>query len=236
MKLNLLVGLALAAAPSIARAAPPMPVSPFQVAGESGHSEHPQGQPLPPSQSDNDPKPPVPTAPPPVEQAGIGGVIAYARAGVVELGGSVSLDVASDYFRVSVQPSFGWFIADMLEISALVGFSYVSITAPDASGAKVTASEMIFSLLAEPSLHIPFTESVFGFLGVGLGLSYADGLGAGFALQPRLGVNVMVGRSGILTPAIYVAWSTHTAIQTKDGLLIGASLGYGLNIGYTVMW
>jgi hypothetical protein len=229
---NMFVALALAALPSSATAGAPPPVSPVAVA------DHPPDgpRPLPPSQSDNDPAPPVPTPAPPVEQAGIGGVIAYGRAGVVELGGSISLDVASDYFRVSAQPSFGWFGVDMLEISALLGFSYLSITAPNASGVKVTTSQTLFSLLAEPSLHIPFTESVFGFLGVGLGLSYAENAGAGFALQPRLGVNVMVGRSGILTPAIYVAWSTHSAIQTKDGLLLGQTFGYGLNIGYTVMW
>ena len=138
----------------------------------------------------------------------------------------------------SLQPSVGWFIIDNVELSAIAGLSYVSVASKNASGVKETATQTLFSLLVEPSVHIPFTRSVFGFLGLGMGLSYASGSGGGvgFALKPRLGINVMVGRSGILSPAIYVEYSTHSAIQTSAGTLLQVSFGYGLNIGYTVMW
>lgn len=190
---------------------------------------------LPAPRSDNDPAPPVSTPVVPeggyVEQAGKGGTTAYGRSGVIELGGSASLAAATDYFRFQIAPSVGWFVMDNIELSALVGLSYVSVTSDGE-----TAEQTIFSFLFEPSVHIPFTQTLFGFVGLGMGVSYADGSGAGFALQPRLGLNVMVGRSGILSPALYVQYSTHSAVTTSEGTLLAVSVGYGLNLGYTVMW
>ncbi len=232
--IGILSSLAVIAAPTLAHADEPRSTNPQPIAET-------QPGPLPPSQSDDDPKPvvPMPLQPPGgvVEQAGIGGVTSYARSGVVELGGSLSLAAATDYFRFSLQPSVGWFIIDNVELSGLLGLSYVSVSSKNAAGVKETATQTLFSLLIEPSVHIPFTRSVFGFLGLGMGLSYASGgNGVGFALKPRLGINVMVGRSGILSPAVYVEYSTHSALQTSAGTLLQVSFGYGLNIGYTVMW
>jgi hypothetical protein len=61
-------------------------------------------------------------------------------------------------------------------------------------------------------------------------------LGAGFALAPRLGANVMVGRSGVFTPAITFVYSTSGAVETAQGTLLTASTSLGINLGYTVMW
>jgi len=186
---------------------------------------------LPRSQSDTDSRPPAPSpAPPPgglVEQAGIGGVVSYARVGVLELGGELSLDVAKDYFRFSIAPSIGYFIVDNIRLSAMLGLSYAEIA---------NESQTLFSFLVEPSVHIPFSDAFFGFLGVGMGVAYADAVGAGFALKPRLGVNILVGRSGILSPAMYVEYTTTSALQTSQGTLLQVSFGYGLSMGYTVMW
>jgi len=186
---------------------------------------------LPPPVSDDDPNPQVPKPVTPegglVEQAGVGGTTSYARAGVLELGGSLSFQKASDYTSLTIAPTIGWFFMDNVELSVLLGISHLSSAGNDTT---------FLSLLAEPSFHIPFTNTLFGFFGLGLGLSWAKEVGAGFAIAPRLGVNVMVGRSGVLTPAIYAQYSTHDAIQTNAGTLIAVSFGYGLNIGYTVMW
>src|SRR5688572_175312 len=86
---------------------------------------------LPPPQSDSDPAPPVaaPTAELPdggiVEQAGIGGVVGYGRAGVLELGGSAGLTLASDFRSVNVSPSIGWFVADNLELTGILGVTNI---------------------------------------------------------------------------------------------------------------
>jgi len=186
---------------------------------------------LPPPRSDSDAQPqvssPVLPAGGVVQQAGVGGTTAYARAGVLELGGNVGFNVASGQTSVSISPTIGWFFADNLQISGIFSYRYNNVNGQDAHSLQV---------LAEPSVHIPFSRTVFGFAGVGLGLSYVDGPGAGFALVPRLGVNLAVGRSGILTPALNFSYSTNDVIATANGTLLTVSTSFGANVGYTVMW
>jgi hypothetical protein len=143
---------------------------------------------------------------------------------------------ADGYLRFAISPSIGYFIIDNIELSAIIGLSHVRIDVEDSTGTTDTATQTLLSVLVEPSVHLPFTDSLFGFFGLGLGLSYAEESGAGFLLEPRLGMNVLVGRSGILSPAIYVQYATTSAIQTDQGTLLQVNFGYGLNVGYTVMW
>jgi hypothetical protein len=199
---------------------------------------------LPPPQSDDDPQP---TAPSPTvaatgitEQAGIGGTQAYARAGVLELGGFANLTSAKDYFSLGFNPTIGYFFMDNIEISAIIGVSHSSQTVR-ANGESTKASQTLIMALAEPSFHIPFTQTVYGFLGVGFGVSSQSGnpgpdAGAGFAIAPRLGVNVMVGRSGIFTPALQGLYQTTEAVSTPQGAVVAVKSSFGLQAGYTVMW
>ena len=186
---------------------------------------------LPPSRSEADAQPQVSSPVLPaggiVAQAGVGGTTAYARAGVLELGGNIGFNIASGQSSLSISPTIGWFFADNLQISGIFSYRYNSVQGVDAHSLQV---------LAEPSVHIPFSRTVFGFAGVGLGLSYVDGPGAGFALVPRAGVNIAVGRSGILTPAVNFSYSTNDVVQTSMGALLAVSASFGLNVGYTVMW
>ena len=186
---------------------------------------------LPKPRSDNDPQPQPASPQLPtggiVRQAGVGGVTAYGRSGVLELGGSANFIGADNFTQISLNPSIGWFFMDNIEISAILGFSHLSADDTDAT---------FFTALAEPSLHIPFSETVFGMLGAGVGLSYVNGPGLGFALAPRIGLNVLIGRSGILTPQAFLQYSTHEAIVTPAGSLLAVSTTYGAGLGYTVMW
>lgn len=186
---------------------------------------------LPPPQSDDDPAPEVasPGVPPGglVRQAGIGGRIGYGRAGVLELGGAAGFTAASDITQVNVAPSIGWFAADNLQLSGMVDLAYAK--AGDADGTIVTA-------LVEPSYHLPFNRSTFGFLGMGVGASYISGPGAAFAIAPRLGANLMVGRSGILTPSLSWQYNTHDSMDTGEGAVLVVSSAVRANVGYTVMW
>jgi hypothetical protein len=188
--------------------------------------------PLPESESDSDPAPRVayPGAPSGgvVEQAGIGGVVGYGRAGVLELGGSAGFTAATDLTQINVTPSIGWFVADNLELSARFGLTYIKAQEQSAT---------MTSLIIEPSYHLPFNRSVFGFLGLGLGGSYVEGPGLGFAIVPRLGANMMVGRSGVLTPSIAWQYTTHESMETASGdQLLAVSSAISANVGYTVMW
>jgi hypothetical protein len=160
-------------------------------------------------------------------QAGIGGTQAYARVGVLELGGSAGFQASDGFTSMNFSPSIGWFFADNLQISAIIGLNYAKASGQD--------SQTFFKAVLEPSYHIPFTEVVYGFLGLGVGTAYS-GKEFGFNLAPRLGANFLIGRSGILTPAVVVDYSTVNVVNTSQGTLLGVTTAYGLNIGYTVMW
>ena len=193
---------------------------------------------LPAPQSDNDPAPPV-AAPaaelPPggvVEQAGVGGVVGYGRAGVLELGGSAGLMMAPDFRTVNVSPMVGWFVADNLELSAILGVSNIK------TGDESTT---VWSALVEPSYHIPFNRTMFAFGGLGVGAAYVSELGTGLAVAPRIGANFLVGRSGVLTPSLSYEYTTHDvdSVQTgdmRDVSLISVSSALRINVGYTAMW
>jgi hypothetical protein len=195
---------------------------------------------LPPAQSTHDEQPPVPmpSVPgvmPPVEQAGVGSTVGYGRAGVLELGGFFGLNAAQNVRDINFSPMFGWFLVDNLEISAIGAVSNIK------SGSEETT---MLSALIEPSLHLPFNRSVFGFLGMGVGAAYIDrpGLGTGLAVAPRVGMNLMIGRSGILTPSLTYEYTTHNTDAmlgpngTTDVTLVAISSALRVNVGYTVMW
>jgi hypothetical protein len=190
-----------------------------------------QGQALPPPRSHAEPLPPVAKPAVPdvgvTEQAGVGGTQAYGRAGVLELGGAMGFSRATDFTQVNLSPSIGWFFMDNVQISGIVGFNYINARGVDSTYTTV---------LAEPSFHLPFSRSLFAFFGMGAGVGYARGSGAGLALAPRLGMNILIGRSGILTPALQLVYSTTDAVQTAQGTLLAVNTSFGANIGYTIMW
>lgn len=190
------------------------------------------GEKLPESQSDHDVQPPVASPGVPsggiVSQAGVGGLIGYGRAGVLELGGSAGFTFASDYRNLTLAPSIGWFLADNLELSAILSIS--NIKAGD-------SSTTLWSAILEPSYHIPFNRSMFGFVGMGLGASHVSGLGTGFAVAPRVGMNFMVGRSGVLTPSLSYQYTTiDTGMGGSNTTVVALTSAVQANVGYTAMW
>jgi len=188
---------------------------------------------LPPSHSDNDPAPPVASPgvdlPPGnvVQQAGIGGDVGYGRAGVLELGGSAGLQMSSNFRNITVAPQIGWFVADNLELSAILSVSNIKTGEEDAT---------MWSAVAEPSYHIPFNRTVFGFLGMGVGAAYEQKLGAGLAVAPRIGANFLVGRSGILTPSLQYQYISHNQMSEDDVTTVALTSALSVNVGYTAMW
>jgi len=194
-------------------------------------------QDLPPPRSDHDPQPQVaaPMAPGVgvTSQAGVGGTQAYGRVGVLELGGSGGLTIANSFNRYELAPFVGLFIADNLQLSLIGVYSRFHV---DGVGAAPGVSASEFKLLLEPSYHLPFSETLFGFFGLGAGVAYLTKQDVGFALQPRIGLNILIGRSGVLTPALNVAYSTVDAVNTPNGTVLGVQTSYGVNIGYTVMF
>ena len=230
-----LISTIVMAAPVVAFADEPVPNSGTPDATASPTES---GQ-LPPTKDDHDPAPPVPTPAMPgvgggvVEQAGIGGTVGYGRAGVLELGGSAGLTLAQDIRAVNISPSIGWFLVDNFELSAIL-----DVTNLKAGGESAT----LWSALAEPSFHLPFNRSLFGFIGMGVGAAYVSQLGTGLAVAPRIGMDVMVGRSGVLRPSLSYEYTTHDAMGATDAngnsnvTLVAISSALRFNIGYSTMW
>ncbi|HEY5946491.1 MAG TPA: hypothetical protein VIV40_13405 [Kofleriaceae bacterium] len=187
---------------------------------------------LPASKSDHDVQPEVAAVGMPpggiVSQAGVGGVVGYGRAGVLELGGSAGFAFASDYRSMNLSPTIGWFVADNLELSAILSIANIK------TGEEQST---LWSALLEPSYHVPFNRSIFGFLGLGAGAAYVTGLGTGFALAPRVGANFMVGRSGVLTPSLAYQYTTITSdMPATDVTVVALTSAVRFNVGYTAMW
>ncbi|MDQ3369709.1 MAG: hypothetical protein M3680_30165 [Myxococcota bacterium] len=192
---------------------------------------------LPTPESDADPAPPVasPGVSLPggvIQQAGVGGTTGYGRAGVLELGGSAGLMMATGFRNVNFAPMIGWFVADNVELSAILGVSNIKAGAESAT---------VFSALVEPSYHVPFNRSTFGFLGLGLGAAYVSELGGGLAVAPRIGAKFLVGRSGVLTPSLSYEYTTHNVDAVgenmeRDVTLVAVSSSLRINVGYTAMW
>lgn len=186
---------------------------------------------LPPSQSDYDPQPAV-AAPGGtaergvVAQAGVGGVIAYGRAGVVELGGTMGFNAASGVTSLALTPSIGYFLADNLEASALLSVQSQSIDG---------ASSTLVTALIEPSYHLPLSNTMFIFAGIGMGLGYVSDKDIGFAMSPRLGMNFLIGRSGILSPSAFFSYSTVGVSGTTAAPTLQVRGAYGVQLGYTIM-
>nr|MBA3455240.1 hypothetical protein [Deltaproteobacteria bacterium] len=162
---------------------------------------------------------------------GVGGLIGYGRAGVLELGGSAGFTFASDYRNLNIAPSIGWFVADNLELSAILSISNIK-----AGGSSTT----LWSAIFEPSYHVPFNRSMFAFAGMGLGASHVSNLGTGFAVAPRVGMNFMVGRSGVLTPSLSYQYTTidtdMDGVTPGDVTVVAVTSALQINMGYTAMW
>jgi hypothetical protein len=190
---------------------------------------------LPAAKSDHDVQPEVASPGLPqggiVSQAGVVGVVGYGRAGVLELGGSAGFAFASGYREMNFSPTIGWFLADNLEISAIA--SVANIKTGD-------ESSTLWSALLEPSYHVPFNRTIFGFVGLGAGAAHVSGLGTGFALAPRIGANFMVGRSGVLTPSLTYQYTTiegeMSDTSAEDVTVVALTSAVRFNVGYTAMW
>jgi hypothetical protein len=149
--------------------------------------------------------------------AGVGSPIGYARESVIELGGTLALTHRSETTDFRLSPSIGYFIVDNLELTL---FPELQLT--DVSG----ETDVRIAGTLEPSYHVPLTEeTLFAFVGIGVGVSYAEDPGVDVFFRPKVGMDVLIGRSGILKPAIFLD------IGANDGLTAG-----GLEAGFTVMW
>jgi hypothetical protein len=123
----------------------------------------------------------------------------YGREGVLEFGGSLGVGWSRDLFSVSLSPTVGWFVRDRIELSVLIGIEYANARLSDGTRDSTSTGSVLF----EPSYHLPVSDVLLVFAGLGAGVAY-NGSHPAFDLAPRVGLNIDVGRSGVFTPAISV--------------------------------
>jgi hypothetical protein len=189
------------------------------------------------------PEAPTPDLPNPAEDtiayAGVGSSTAYSERGVGEFGGSASFALSNDVTTFSADPMVGYFLWDNLQLSGILGVRHLSVDGQNSNR---------FSVMAEPSVHIPVSndDSVFWVGGLGAGVALGNdvdddpGLESGLALAPRTGVQILLGRSGLLNlGARYSA--VFTNVDTRVGPLEGQAVlafanTFDIQAGYTVMF
>lgn len=152
--------------------------------------------------------------------AGVGSDVAYARQGVVEIGGGLAFWHQSETTMFRISPMLGVFVIDGLELSAFVDF-IVNHVSDDID----SQTDVVFSGLVDISYHIALMRELYVFLGIGTGVSFAVDPGADLIFRPRVGVDLMIGRSGILRPQLFLD------VGINDGLTAG-----GVEAAFTVMF
>lgn len=169
--------------------------------------------------------------------AGVGSEWAYGDAGTAEIGGALAFSTSNDTTTFSTDPMIGYFLWDNIELSAIIGYRHVTI--------HDVQSTNRFSLLVEPSLHMPINDGLFWMVGVGAGPAIgtnlsADKVDAGLALAPRAGLQLLVGRSGLLNlgvryAAVFSDLDTDLAIGGGQAVLAFTN-SLDVQAGYTVMF
>jgi hypothetical protein len=145
----------------------------------------------------------------------------YGQQGQWEVGGSLDGSWSPDAFTLGLSPFIGYFLLERVELSLILRLDYENDALP--AGGRSDAFE--FSVLLEPSYHLPLSERLAVFAGVGVGYARAGGAGA-FDLEPRVGLNIDVGSSGVITPEISVP-ILFARPTTEGGTGTTASLVFG---------
>lgn len=157
--------------------------------------------------------------------AGVGSELAYAAQGVVEVGGVLSLRHQSETTAFRISPSIGYFFVDNLELTLFPEVTITRIGADEGDAGEGAQTDWTVGVVLEPSYHLPFNDRLLAFAGLGVGLNFAEDPTVDFLFRPRLGLDILVGRSGIFKPAAFMD------VGVADGLSAG-----GLEAGFTVMW
>jgi hypothetical protein len=151
----------------------------------------------------------------------------YGAEGTMEVSASLGVGRVVDRAQIDFGPAFGWFFADRMELSGIMWFHHVE---------RSPRARSYVTVLAEPSFHHRFNRSVLGFLGVGLGMSHVDAVGASFAIAPRVGLKIVMGRAGVLLPAFQVLYSASHIIETNEGPELAMYAAPSFSMGYAVAW
>jgi hypothetical protein len=149
-------------------------------------------------------------------------------AGQTTLGGALGITATPDVRDVSAALAVGRFVADGFALSAIT-----SVARVETDGRTAT----LWSMIAEPSYHLPLGRRTFGVLGMGVGMAYVKQLGAGFAVAPRIGASFALGRRSVVTPALAYEYVTHRALdRDAEPALVAVTGALRIQLGYAATW
>ena len=152
----------------------------------------------------------------------------YAEKNVFEMGGSLSIVRANAFTQIGAVPTFGWFFIDYVQVSLLPSVEYVKT-------AKSPGKSRLATLL-ESSFHVHVGGPVFAFFGAGAGAAYEKETGFGLAIAPRIGLNFLIGGSGVLKLAATYVYTATKRTAIEDGSTDPHTSTFGLQMGFTVAW
>jgi len=166
------------------------------------------------------------------EQAGVGGPIPFGAAAVLEVGGNGTFAATADFWYLRARPFVGWFVADGIQLTFGNDIIFGQNTGEPL--------RIAFTAMLEPSAHFPVRKRVWIALGVGVGVSYArveQRAKVGGVLTPRLGMDMLVGRSGMFHLSPIVTLTTSEVVNpTSRTLGSGNRIAGGVEIGYGALF
>ena len=153
----------------------------------------------------------------------------YQRRGDYELGLGASAMLSPDVYSATIAPVFGWVIANGVSLTTVA-----SITTVRSDDARAT----LYAAIVEPSYHAPLGKTAWSFIGMGIGTAWAKELGTQLIVAPRIGVNLLVGRRGAITPAVAYRFVTHGTLDAADDDAATRALtkALQLELGYSFRW
>jgi hypothetical protein len=160
-----------------------------------------------------------------IEQAGVGGPVAFGSAGVLEVGGSGALIASTDYVMAKLGPTIGWFVYDGVQLS----YTHEIYGGTQIGGIGVATLGVL-----DVSVHTRINDRLLCFVGLGPGLSY-NGETAGFGGKTRAGLDVLVGRSGLFRPAAFYTLTSNALVDLR-GSRTNHHFQYGLELEYAALF
>ena len=161
-----------------------------------------------------------------VEQAGVGGPLAYASATVLEVGGSGSVSVSGERFYLRMAPFVAWFVVDGFRLSYTHEL-YVSKYEKD--------YRISTAVLAGADVHFRLSDRLLIATGPELGALY-NGVKWGAMIRPKVTLDILIGRSAILHPGLFFSWSSVDVIDAAGQDTPGENIAFGFDIAYAAMF
>lgn len=150
----------------------------------------------------------------------------YGERYVREIGASAGFMIAPKFHSVTVAPSFGWYLADNVQLSTILSLTSIKAGADTSTIATATL---------EPSYHLRLDARTFAFAGMGFGYSYIRELGHGLTYTIRIGSQFLVGRKGLFVPSVSYDFRSNKQ-ETESLAAIASERALRLNIGYLSMF